>query len=284
MPDTARPWPCYPTAHLGDKELARCSLAAEGLLWRMCSMSATGEPFGYLTDSDGDPYTVDDLIESKAASILRGKETVDTLKAALQELMAEERVGFENNCYYVPKMVRIGEARAKAAEDGRLGGNPALTGAKTPPETHRTGPRTALTPLPTTHTPPERSEGQEPGIDPPLRFSLSDCRKAAAGVGVPDSQVVAFFSHYAPVNFVDAAGRDIVSLKHAIAKWKAREHEHQQAEQAETDQGVLDYARHYRRLLSEQDTAGIGALRRKSLDNYGKGGWDRVTKAAKGMK
>ena len=283
MPDTARPWPCYPTAHLGDKELARCSLAAEGLLWRMCSMSATGEPFGYLTDSDGDPYTVDDLIESKAASILRGKETVDTLKAALQELMAEERVGFENNCYYVPKMVRIGEARLKAQEDGRQGGNPALIGPKPLQETHRTGPKTASTPPPPTHTPPPHDKPAS-GQEPPLRFSLEDCRKAAQGVGVPESQVVAFFSHYAPVNFVDGAGRQIISLRHALAKWKAREHEHKQGEQAETDQGVLDYARQYRRLLSESDTDGIGALRRKSLDNFGKGGWDRVTKAAKGMR
>jgi hypothetical protein len=280
MPDTARPWPCYPTAHLGDKELARCSLAAEGLLWRMCSISATGEPFGYLTAGDGKPYTLDDLVEAKAASVLRGRESATSIGKALDELLAEGRVRQEpDGRYYIPKMVRIGEARTKAVADGRKGGNPALVGDK-PPETHKTAPKTALTDAPLVPIPPQDAA---PATDK-LKWTLADCQAAAQGIGMSEAQVLGFWAHYAPVNFVDGAGRQIVSLQHALAKWKAREHEHKPVAQVETDKGILDYARQYRKLVAASNGDGIEALRRKARDNYGPDGWARVTRAAKEMR
>ena len=65
--------------------------------------------------------------------------------------------------------------------------------------------------------------GCKGGTDPALRFTLADCQQAAEGVGMTGKQIEAFFTHYAGVNFVDGAGRKIVSLKHALAKWKTQD-------------------------------------------------------------
>jgi hypothetical protein len=70
------------------------------------------------------------------------------------------------------------------------------------------------------------ARGVKSGSESSLRYTLEDCRTAAMGVGMPDAMIEAFFTHYAAVGFVDGAGRDITSLPHALAKWKANQPSH----------------------------------------------------------
>jgi len=68
-----------------------------------------------------------------------------------------------------------------------------------------------------------KKEGGVGGTSPVLRYTLSDCQTAAQGIGVAPAMVEEFFTHYAAVNFVDGAGREITSLPHALAKWKSNQ-------------------------------------------------------------
>jgi hypothetical protein len=260
----------------------------------MCSLAATGKPFGNLTDSTGRPLSADDIADTKAAAILRGNLTLDAFRSALDELLTERRVHqTPDGTYYIPKMVKIGEAREEAVKCGRTGGNPALLRLNgkdspyPPPETAQNRPKNGFDAPPPT-TSPGTEECREGAIPEEsghteLRYTLEACQKAATAIGMTPKQVQGFFDHYAGVNFVDGAGRQIVSLRHALAKWKANEHEHKGLEPTETDQGVLDYARQLRRAYDLQDTETTETIRRKARDNYGKGGWDRVTRAMKAM-
>ena len=55
------------------------------------------------------------------------------------------------------------------------------------------------------------------------RYSLEQCIRAGATVGVTEEMATAFFTHYAGVNFVDGAGRAIARLPYALAKWKQQQ-------------------------------------------------------------
>jgi len=285
MPDNARPFPTYPLAYLSDADLAGVSLAAEGLHARLMCLSAMGAPFGTLTRSDGTALTENAIMESKAVGLVRGTVTREQVKAAWDELVAAQRIARNDDppCWYIPKMLRIGKAREDAVENGHRGGNPALVGRNS----SLRAPRRGLTALPPAPIPPEQPEAsQGPASPEGLRFTLEDCQRAAEGAGILPATVQAFFDHYAPVDFLDGAGRAIVNLKYALKKWQANEatHRKEAGPEQETDAGVLDYARQYRQLTATGNTERIGALRRKSLDNFGRGGWDRVTRAAKQLR
>jgi hypothetical protein len=56
-------------------------------------------------------------------------------------------------------------------------------------------------------------------------YTLEDCQTASEGIGLAPQDIESFFTHYAAVDFIDGAGRRITSLKHALAKWKAKKPE-----------------------------------------------------------
>jgi hypothetical protein len=57
-------------------------------------------------------------------------------------------------------------------------------------------------------------------------WTLEDCKRAAEGIGMLPADIEAFWSNYASVGWIDAAGRQIVNLKAALAKWKANQPSH----------------------------------------------------------
>lgn len=78
-------------------------------------------------------------------------------------------------------------------------------------------------------------EGVQGEREPKLKFTIEDCLKASDGIGMTKEQVEVFFRHFAAVDFIDANGRKIVSLKHALAKWKARDEEIQEEKKEKYD-------------------------------------------------
>jgi hypothetical protein len=117
---------------LGDKELSRLSWGAEGLLFRLMSLSATGHIFGYVTDSHGKPYSITEIMETKAAAVLRSKVSLEDTERCLKELLDDGRIKLDKhiNAWFIPKMCRIGDSRRQAEKDGRRGGSPLLIAAK----------------------------------------------------------------------------------------------------------------------------------------------------------
>lgn len=127
MSDERRPWyPTYADAHLSDPDLLACSVEAEGLLWRMCSWSHNGEPYGYVTNG-GRPMTAESIAKARYG-VLAGPREVKKIERLLNELLQHNRIGCcqIRKAYYVPKMVRIGESREEARQYGLRGGNPVL--------------------------------------------------------------------------------------------------------------------------------------------------------------
>ena len=57
-------------------------------------------------------------------------------------------------------------------------------------------------------------------------WTLDDCVKAAGIIGMKREDVESFFNHYAAVGWIDAAGRKIVKLSAALAKWKSNQPSH----------------------------------------------------------
>jgi len=91
-------------------------------------------------------------------------------------------------------------------------------------------------------------------------YTLEDCQTAAEGIGLAPQDVEDFLIHYAAVDFVDGAGRKITSLKHALAKWKKNQVEHQQrgnhgrqAEMGNEAKGAADRRRRADRECPEPD-------------------------------
>lgn len=72
----------------------------------------------------------------------------------------------------------------------------------------------------------ESQERGKPTVEPESKWSLDDCLKAAAPIGMRREDVESFFHHYASVGWIDAAGRKIRSLPSALAKWKANQPSH----------------------------------------------------------
>jgi hypothetical protein len=94
----------------------------------MLSWSHNGEPYGYVTNG-GRPMTVE-MIAKGRFGMLAGKREFDIIKALLDELLRNHRIGKDmTGAYFIPKMVRIGEQKEQARRYGRRGGNPALVGA-----------------------------------------------------------------------------------------------------------------------------------------------------------
>jgi len=75
-----------------------------------------------------------------------------------------------------------------------------------------------------TSTSPSGISSREGGVgETEPRYSLEQCIRAGATVGVTEEMATAFFTHYAGVNFVDGAGRAIARLPYALAKWKQQQ-------------------------------------------------------------
>lgn len=64
-------------------------------------------------------------------------------------------------------------------------------------------------------------EGVGEGVDD--GWTMEYCVKIAADLNIPKKEAEAFFAHYAPVDFVDGAGRQIVNLEFALQKWHNRQ-------------------------------------------------------------
>ena len=69
------------------------------------------------------------------------------------------------------------------------------------------------------------------------------CRAAAECLGIPDSEIEAFYLHYAPVDFIDGAGRTInpKKLKHALQKWHANQASHGKGYHEPAPAPLIDY-------------------------------------------
>jgi len=89
-------------------------------------------------------------------------------------------------------------------------------------------------------------EGKGFGAEP--KWSLKQCEAAAEGIALAPDSIRAFHDHYAAVGFIDGAGREIVSLPHALAKWKSREHQYAQEQPKES------YSDWYKRMEAEEGT------------------------------
>lgn len=58
-----------------------------------------------------------------------------------------------------------------------------------------------------------------------LRFTEDQCVQAAGNLAIRPETARAFFRHYAPIDFIDGAGRPIKSLPHALQKWATQSDE-----------------------------------------------------------
>lgn len=104
---------------LSDQQLARCSLAAQGLWMRLLCIAAAGDPIGYVADGRV-PYGLEDIARLAGVS-----------KAEAEALVGElDRYGVtsrdRNGTLYSRRMVRDWKASQIARKNGKSGGNPNL--------------------------------------------------------------------------------------------------------------------------------------------------------------
>jgi hypothetical protein len=81
------------------------------------------------------------------------------------------------------------------------------------------------------------------------RWTLEQCVAAASPIGMPLDMVTAFWNHYAAVDFIDGAGRQITNLAAALGKWKAS----QQDRKAGKTPGGSRLPPSIRELLAQRD-------------------------------
>ena len=113
----------YPGDWRNDEQLRMCSIAARGLWHEMMCIMAQAERFGELRVGK---RVVTPLNLSRLAGL-----TPDETEALLAELDEWDIYSVDaEGCIYSRRMVRDGEARKKAREYGKRGGNPQLVKLK----------------------------------------------------------------------------------------------------------------------------------------------------------
>jgi hypothetical protein len=145
----------YPADWRKDLELQSCSIAARGLWHEMMCVMHEAEPYGHLV-LNGKPMS-----ELQAATACR--VTPRDYRALLAELKAAGVPGeTDDGSFYSRRMVKDEQLRVMRAGFGRLGGNPALVGAK-----DKQNPRGKVKPKPTPSSSSSSSEKNKGAFAPP---------------------------------------------------------------------------------------------------------------------
>jgi hypothetical protein len=141
----------------GEENLARCSLAAQGL-WacRLLPIAARSKPFGFLL-IDGQPVTAEYLADK-----VPGKHAVDQLRALLDELREKRVYSVDaEGRPYNRRMVRDYRNYMKAQKEGLKGGSPNLRNTRiiyegdNPPDNPTLNPNTPSISISPQSPPPE---------------------------------------------------------------------------------------------------------------------------------
>lgn len=125
---------------LNDLGLRSCSLASQGLWWRVLGRAFLSRRRGYLEDARGRAITPEILASLEGVP-------VEQVRAALEELEAEGVFSRdESGIIYSRRMVRDEDQRERGRTTGRRGGNPLLK-RQDPHESRDTAPQLEGHPL-----------------------------------------------------------------------------------------------------------------------------------------
>lgn len=116
-----QPWmKFYPADWRADPKLRKCGLAARGLWADLMTLMHECEPYGHLTDEDGNAQDIEDLSRMIAAPIAY----VDAALAELDRRGVLSRT--TRGVIYSRRMVRDAKRSEAATVKGKKGGNPQL--------------------------------------------------------------------------------------------------------------------------------------------------------------
>ena len=119
MNNKKRPWFKFnPTDWLADPDLRMCTLESKGLLVDMMSLAHNGKPYGYVNNG-GRAVEPEDIARIEA-------ENVDKIRDLLKMLLARNRIKQDCKGFFIPRMVKDGEAHERQQDFGSLGGSPKL--------------------------------------------------------------------------------------------------------------------------------------------------------------
>lgn len=103
----------------GDRGLALCSLAAQGLWMRMLCVAAESNPIGYVA-MNGRPLGVTDIARLAGVTETEANPLLDELDR--NGVFSRDR----RDCIYSRRMVREAKRAAVSRRNGKTGGNPTL--------------------------------------------------------------------------------------------------------------------------------------------------------------
>jgi len=122
-----RPWfPFCAQDWLIDPHLRSCTPEERGILIDMMCYAHDGDPYGYLTNAG------QNIDLALLAFMLRvDQKWLGTVTESLHQKHVLEST--DDHCWFIPRMVKDGEARTVAEFHGKRGGNPALKGGDKDP-------------------------------------------------------------------------------------------------------------------------------------------------------
>jgi len=190
-----RHFPVYHQTLMGDKVLSRCPPDSWGVLLALMCLSADGNPVGTLTDGNGKALDMRrTLLQCFSGAIIEDRCVAKDVDKAWKFLVDEGRVVKDDEGRWcIPKMLRIGDDSEFFRKCGQRGGNPSLIGQ----------------------------------MMPAGGWTVDDCTKAAATVGMTPEMITACHAHYNSQGWQKGNGIPAAptfsALRSLMTTWKIRE-------------------------------------------------------------